>query len=142
MASPLQIATSISAALTIGLVPVLFRTMQAPLEMHLRFPSGRLDRSHKFLILSWVPLMPMMGWVVDYWGVHQVLFTGSLVLGLAISWLALSQNYAHLVWGVLGLGLGGKPLRHHGRDFLHHLWSVLCCAPCSWALYSWAWLPW
>src|SRR5947207_2793865 len=107
MPSPLLIATSISTALALGLVPGFFRSLRAPLQDRLQIPEGRLHRLDKLLILSWVPLMPLAGWLVDHWGLHEVLFSGSLALGLAVSWFALCQTFAGLLWGILGLGIAG-----------------------------------
>ena len=114
MSSPLQIFTSISAALAIGMIPVYFQAMQVPLEQRLNFPPDRLDRLPKILIFSWIPLMPLAGWLLDHWGIQQVLFLGSLILLLTISWLALCQNYTGLFWGVLSFGVAGACLTTAG----------------------------
>jgi MFS family permease len=107
MPSPLLIATSISAALAMGMVPVLFRSLRAPLKARHLLSESRLDQLNKLLILSWVPLMPLAGWLVDHWGLREVLFTGSLLLGMAVSWLALCQDGVGVFWGILGLGFAG-----------------------------------
>jgi MFS family permease len=107
MPSPLLGLACLSTALAMGLVPVLFRSSQPFLRERLALSESRLDRLSQLLILSWVPLMPLAGWLVDHWGVREVLFTGSLVLGLAVSWLALCQSPAGLLWGILGLASAG-----------------------------------
>src|SRR4029077_15569929 len=84
MPSPLLALTSISTALAMGLVPGFFRSSQVFLRERLPLSEYRLDRLNQLLILSWVPLMPLAGWLSDRWGVREVLFTGSLVLGLAV----------------------------------------------------------
>jgi MFS family permease len=124
--SPLQIATSISTALTIGLVPIFFGTMRAPLEQRVQLPAGRLDWLEKLLFLSWVPLMPLAGWLVDHWGTHQVLFIGSLLLGLSIAWLALAQTYARVLWGIAGLSLAGAFITVGGIAFMWNAGVSLC----------------
>jgi MFS family permease len=107
MPAPLLVATSISASLAMGLVSVFFQTVQDHLRERLGVSEDRLARLRKLLIFSLVPLMPMAGSLVDHWGLHPTLFTGSLVLGLAVSWLAVCRNLPSLLWGVLGLGFAG-----------------------------------
>ncbi len=100
------------------MVPIFFRTIRAPLEQRAQLPAGRLDWLEKLLVLSWIPLMPLAGWLVDHWGTHQVLFTGSLLLALAMAWLALAQTYAHVLWGITGLGVAGALLTVGGIAFI------------------------
>jgi MFS family permease len=107
MSSPLLVATSISTALTIGLVPALLRSLQAPLRERLQLSENRLDQLDKLTMFSWIPLMPLAGWLVEHWGLWEVLFTGSLALSLAVASFALMEKPAGLFWGVLGLGFAG-----------------------------------
>ena len=107
MPSPLLVAASITSALALGLVPVLLSTLQGFFHQSLAIPEQRLTRLHKTMILSWVVLMPLSGWLVDRVGVQDILFAGNLGLALAIAWLALCQNYSSIVWGVMGLSVAG-----------------------------------
>jgi len=107
MSSPLLIATAISAALAMGLVQVLFRILQGPLQQTAHLSEAKLERLQMALTISWIPLMPLAGWFVDRWGVYEVLFGGSLLLAMAISWIGLCQNPTGVIWGVLGLGTAG-----------------------------------
>ncbi len=105
MSSPLMAATSVSAALAMGMAAVLFKHIEGPLAARLQLPQGRLERFHLLLLLSWVPLMPLAGWLVDRWGPAHVLFVGSLGLSLAVASLGLCQKTTSLFWAVLGLGI-------------------------------------
>ncbi len=58
--------------------------------------------------------MPLAGWLVDHWGVHQVLFVGSMLLSLAISWLGLCETLLGLSVGMVGLALAGAFLTTAG----------------------------
>jgi MFS family permease len=107
MPSPLLVATSISSALALGLVPVLFGSVKTTLRDRLHLTERRLDQLDKLLLLAWVPLMPLAGWLIDQWGLSEILFAGSMILSLAISWLALCQTFVGLLWGVLGLAVAG-----------------------------------
>jgi hypothetical protein len=118
MPSSLHLATSISAAWLIGMVPVFLRPLQKPLEERLQLVEGRLDRLHLALTFSWVPLMPLAGWLLDVWAIEKVLFTGSLILGLSIASLALCQSRSGLLWSVLGVGFGGACVTTAGVAFM------------------------
>src|SRR5438105_13911909 len=107
MPSPVLGLASISTALAMGLVPVLLRSLQPSLRERLALSESRLERLDQLLVLSWVPLMPLVGWLVANWGLQEVLFTGSLVLGLAVSCLALCQSASGLLWGVFGVASAG-----------------------------------
>src|SRR4051794_31548280 len=95
--------TSISAALAMGLVPAVLRGFRAHLQANWALSERRLDRLDSLLVVSWVPLMPLAGWAVDSWGARDVLFLGSLVLSVAVAWLALGKNGKGIAWSVAGL---------------------------------------
>lgn len=107
MPSPLLVATSVTTSLAMGLVPVLFRNLRGLLGERLSLGEHQLDRLDRLLLLSWIGLMPLAGWLVDHWGLVDVLFAGSLLLGITIAWLAAAQNIAAVRWGVAGLAIAG-----------------------------------
>ena len=82
--------------------------------LRFNFAEPRLDQINKLLILSWIPLMPLAGWLVDHWGVHQFLFLGSMLLSLAISWLGLCETLLGLSVGIVGLAFAGAFLTTAG----------------------------
>jgi MFS family permease len=114
MPSPLLVATSISAAIAVGVVSVLYRGLQVSLHQQIAIADDRLDRLGKTLLFCWLPLMPLAGWLVDHWGVQEVLFAGSLGLGLAMAWLALCRSFVSVLWGVIGLAISGALLTTAG----------------------------
>src|SRR4051794_9898773 len=71
MPSPLLMATSIGAALVLGLVPVFFSSIQPCLAERLALPPPRLVTLNRWLYLAWVPLMPLAGWLVDHGGIQE-----------------------------------------------------------------------
>lgn len=118
MPAPLLIATSVSTALAMGLVSTLFGALKDSLREPLHLADSRLNQLHKLLLLSWLPLMPLAGWLVDHWGLHQVLFVGGMLLSLAVSWLGICQSLLGLAGGVLGLGLAGALLITSGTALM------------------------
>jgi hypothetical protein len=114
MPAPLLVATSVCTALAMGLASALLGALKDSLREQLHLPDYRLDRLNKLLLVSWIPLMPLSGWLVDHWGLHQVLFVGSMLLSLAVAWLGLCQTFHGLLGGVLGLGLAGAFLTTAG----------------------------
>jgi hypothetical protein len=102
--------TSIAAALAMGGSLQFFRGVQGFVRERFSLSEAQNDRLGKLLVVSWVPLMPLAGWLVDHWGTTEVLFTGSLVLGLAVSWTAMCQSVAGLTWAIVGLGVASACL--------------------------------
>jgi hypothetical protein len=113
-----MIAAGVLSAFAMGMVPVLLRSLQPFLCERLATPPERLDRLGRMLVLSWLPLMPLAGWLVDHWGTCEVLFVGSLALAVAVSWLALCQNQRGLIWGLVGLALAGAFLAVAGTALM------------------------
>jgi fucose permease len=114
MPSSVLVVASISSALAMGMLPVLLESLRTPLQERLSLTESRFTHLAKLLILSWVPFMPIAGWLLDHWGLREALFTGSLVMALSVAWLALCQNFKGLVWALLGLGFGGACLSTAG----------------------------
>jgi hypothetical protein len=110
MPSPLLVAAAVSSALTAGVLPSLLRSLRPSLQERLSFSDTQVHRLGRWFSLCAIPLFPLAGWLVDRWGLDEVMFAGSLAVALSISWIALSLNYASVLWGILGLAAGGACL--------------------------------
>ncbi len=109
MPSFLLIATCLTSALAVGFLPVFLANIKAPLRQHLSLPDAdtRVDRLDRCLLFFWVPLLPLAGWLVDCWGLPEVLFFGQVGAGFSVSWFGARKTYGSALGGVLGLAFSG-----------------------------------
>src|SRR5262245_33277810 len=107
MPSPFFVSASIGSSLAVGILPVLLSTVSPALQKQSALSDLQVRRMGQWHWLAWFLSFPIAGWLVDQWSIHDVLFTGLLLLALAISWIALSQTYSALVWGAVGMSLAG-----------------------------------
>ena len=104
------IAATISVALIIGYLSTLLDGIRPALARRFDQPEKDLPRFSRWLHLAWVPLMPVTGWMIDSWGVHGVLFSGSLVLSFGVAWLGVATRPSNLLFGILAIAWGGAAL--------------------------------
>lgn len=114
MVSTPLIAATISVAVLIGYLSTLLESIRPALADRFGRPPEQFPNFTRWLHLSWVPLMPLVGWLIDRWGVHGILFSGSLALSFGVAWLAVAQRPGGLVWGILALAWGGAALTLSG----------------------------
>jgi MFS family permease len=102
--SLLSVAT-LASGILIGLIPMLVDGAQRPLQARLKLPDGRVDWFVRLFYLTWLPAMPLAGWLLDSWHNKEILFYGLVALLLGVAWLALVQSTLSLMLNGLFLGL-------------------------------------
>lgn len=106
----LLIAASVTTALLIGFLSTLLGSLRPVLASRFGLEEDKAPHLGRWMHLAWIPLMPLTGLMVDVWGVHGLLFAGSLVLALGVAWLAVARTLKVLTWAVLPLAWGGAAL--------------------------------
>lgn len=104
------LAAALCAAVLIGFLSTLPGCLRPLLATRFGIMPEEVPHLGRRLHLAWIPLMPATGWMVDAWGVHGILFAGSLVLSFGVAWLAVAQSMRSLTWGLLPLAWGGAAL--------------------------------
>ena len=110
--SLLAIAT-LASGLLIGLIPTLVDGVKAPLRARLNLSESQLDWVVRLFYLTWLPAMPLAGWLLDIWFSKEpdirhykdILFIGLIALVLGIAWLALARSHLALLLNAPFLGL-------------------------------------
>lgn len=124
MTSPLLVAASVSSSLAVGFVTVFLPSVRSSLQDQAQLSE---ERSHRLLQLQWlvlIPCLPLAGWLVDHWSMHDALFTGHVGLALAITWIALAQDFTSLIWGVIGLSASGALVLTSAITLMPHALSL------------------
>jgi MFS family permease len=100
-------ATLLFIGLLIGLVPTLMDGVAKSLATRLSLPDGRIDWHARLFYFSWLPAMPLAGWLIDEWPTYQkqALFFALVLLILAIAWLALVKSFNSLIANALVVGV-------------------------------------
>jgi MFS family permease len=118
--SLLVVATLVSGFL-IGLVPTLVDGVQKSLQSRLKLPDGRVEWYVRLFYLTWLPAMPLAGWMLDSWHNKEILFYGLLGLLLGIAWLALVRSTVSLMLNAMFLGLAYSCVTTATISFMPHV---------------------
>src|SRR5579859_5883810 len=120
MSTSLLIAGAATSGFAIGFVPTLVDSVRPSLYRQVKAPTQVVDRALTLFYVSWLPAMPLSGWLIDHWQLHEygcnkeVLFFGLLACVLGIAWLGMAQTPWSLVSSVLVLGAGYSMLATAG----------------------------
>jgi fucose permease len=106
MSHPLLIASALASGFAIGFVPALVDSLRLPLHGQLKGSEKSVDRTLLLFYCTWLPAMPLAGWLIDHWHNMEVLFFGLLACVLGMAWLGLAASLRSLVSSVLVLGAG------------------------------------
>jgi fucose permease len=106
MSSPLLIAAALASGFAVGFIPALVDSIRTALHHQFKGSESRVDRALALFYVTWLPAMPLSGWLLDHWRNKEVLFLGLLGCVLGIAWLGLSHSLRSLVSSVLLLGVG------------------------------------
>ncbi len=97
------VATCLASCVVAGFLPGFFRPVHFFLKAKLGLSEESAARLPFWFALYSIPFLPAAGWLVDQWGLNEVLFVGCLGQALGVSWLGMCRSYASLLWGLLGL---------------------------------------
>lgn len=103
--SLLAVAT-LASALLVGLIPTVLESVKQALESRLALPSGRAEWFVRVFYFTWLPAMPLAGWLLDVWPhSREVLFFGLVGISIGIAWLAVVRNVRFLMLDGAVLGI-------------------------------------
>lgn len=110
------IATGIASALVIGLLHALVDSVRPTLlERHRLEPSQGRHWTRLYAIFS-IPALILTGWLCDHVGFAEVLFFGSLALGIGV--ILFTQSRANIFWAILAVAAGGAAVTTAGLALL------------------------
>lgn len=105
MSFSLLVAATLASGLLIGLLPTVVDGVRGPLQSRLKLPEGRVEWFVRLFYLTWLPTMPLAGWLLNSGHNKEILFFGLVALILGIAWLALVRSASSLMLNALILGL-------------------------------------
>jgi MFS family permease len=105
MSSSLLIIATLVSGLLVGLIPTFVDGIQSSLQSRLKLADGRVKWYVGLFYLTWLPAMPLAGWMLDSWPNKEVLFYSLVALLLGIAWLALVRSGVSLMLNAMFLGL-------------------------------------
>ena len=101
----LLVAATLSSGLLIGLIPTLLDGVQKPLQARLNLSEGRANWFVRLFYLTWLPAMPLAGYLVDLRSTREILLFGLFALILGVAWLALVRSPRLLMLNAVFLGV-------------------------------------
>jgi fucose permease len=101
------IPVTIAGAFTFGVILALLGSIKLPLAKRLGIDETRVGGLLAAFNLALIPMMLISGILIDQLGVRWMLVAGSLVTGLAMMSLAMSQTYFASLYSILLVGGGG-----------------------------------
>ena len=99
-------ASLLLLSILVGLIPALVDAIRKPIESRLGIPEGHADWFVRIFYLTWLPAMPLFGWILDEVGGYQrgILFFAQVTLILAVAWLAMVRTHRSLLFNAVVLG--------------------------------------
>jgi fucose permease len=103
-ASQALLVTAICASLGVGLVMALPIAMRQQLARHLGGDDRLAGATGVVFLLAMIPIYPLVGWLVDTWGVQESLTIGCLGTAVGLASLALSRHLRQALGAAAVLG--------------------------------------
>jgi fucose permease len=100
-------AVTISGAIVFGMMLALLGSLKLALAKRLNLGEGRIGALLSAFNLALIPMMLLVGLVIDRWGVRVTMILGSLILSGAMLYLTLTPTYSRVFSALLLAGLGG-----------------------------------
>src|SRR5205085_8561684 len=91
--STLFLATTVTSALTAGVLPQLVGALKQPLAQRLGVDEKRARGLTASAALALVVMMLVGGLLIDKWGVRGILTAGCFLAALGLSFLSLSRSF-------------------------------------------------
>lgn len=108
MTFSLLAAATLANGLLIGLIPVVVDGAKTSLKVRLNFADNRLNWFNRLFYATWLPAMPLAGWLLDQWpnrDLQILLFGGLIPLIFGVAWIGLARSTASLLLTALLLGV-------------------------------------
>jgi len=98
MISSLPVVAALANGLLIGLIPLLIDGLKPAINSRLEKPDERVEWFGRLFYLTWLPAMPLAGWLLDVGSSRDVLlFCGLIPLIVGVAWLALARSIVSLL---------------------------------------------
>ncbi len=99
-------AAVLAGAFLIGLIPTIVDGMKKPLQDRLNLSGPQCDWFLRLFYLTWLPAMPLAGWMLDSCPYsRQILFSSLVGVIIGFTWMALARSAASLQLSAAFLGL-------------------------------------